>query len=782
MKITLSNKRRMLVIGIVLGLLILLTLLWMSSQNAAQLSAQLATVEAARVAEKNTATAAADKQAAALAEINVQKKQAEAQARTALARQLAGQAQALFASDDAKQIQAVLLAIQSMRLFPSGQASQILQSSTLAYPDLRLHHAQPVTLLAFSPDGKYILTASLDKKVRVWDVLTGKEIAHMTHGLDITAIAFSPDSKFVVSAGCDQPKGPTFCAQGSARVWEAATGKEIARITQAGRVKYAVFSADGQLIISGGCDSLTYSDAPCVDGAAHLWQAATSKEIARLQHGSYVSAVAFSADGKYIVSGGCDQPEGYCRHTSLRIWEVATGKETARMQLDQDVTAVAFSRYPDLVAALRDDGILHVWQVATRKEIFHVNAGMNSATVAFIPGSNGMPRVVATGPTGARVWEVATGREIAYITTNSNMRPIDFTMEDVNSIVGDVHLLTLTQAGNATRIWELLTGKEVAIMLPKEGIASAAFSPDGRYAVTAGDGSLFAQVWQLPGAKEKTAAPLTPEMVRMPHPPEEVANQIMQDVPLADLHFGAISADGKYMALLQRGGTAYLWDVAASKKIAQAKYDELYIMSAAFSPDDKVFAFGGNDPVVRIWNIEKGTITRRVTENDVTSSVAAITFSPDGKLMVTGDKHLQVWDFATGKEILRMLPEDGITSVAFSPDGRYLISAGFTSIRIWELANGLQLAQAPRKGVKEVAFSSNGKDALYRGADNIIRLWKWSADDMIAETCLRVTRNLTTVEWQQYVGDALPYERTCPNLPLEREPTPYPYIPPTPVP
>lgn len=786
MKPTLSGHIRILVISFALGFLILVIALLTSIQNAGQLGTQLATAEAARVEDnngKNTAIAQADKQ---VADIDVQKHQAEAKAQAALAHQLAAQAQALFASDDSKQMQSVLLAIQSMRLLPSGEASQILQSTTLAYPDVRLPHYQPVTLMAFSPDSRYILTASLDKTVRVWDVQTGKEMAHMTHGMDITAMAFSPDSKLVVSAGCDLPLDSFFCIQSSARVWEAATGKEIARVTQTGRAKYVVFSPDGRLVISGGCDGINYFNAPCVDGAAHLWQAATGKEIARLKHGYNVSAVAFSLDGKYIVSGGSDfSPETFPWQASMHIWEVATGKDTAKIEMPGKVISVALSPYPDLVAALNDQGILRAWEVATHKEIFHVNTGINNMdTVSFTQGPNGMARVVVTGISGARVWEVTTGREIAYITTNANMRPVDFSAEDVNGIVGDVHLLTLTRRGSATRIWELLTGKEVAIMTPKEGAASAAFSPDGRYAVTAGDVSLFAQVWQLPSAKEKEYSSYTPEMVRMPDSPDEAIGEIMSQMAFETV-FSTISSDGKYAALFLKDRTAHVWDIKAGKEISHIPYQtpyQVYVMAAAFSPDDKVLAFGGNDPIVRLWNIGTGAVTNRVMQDDPADMVAALAFSPDGKLLVIGGNDLRVSDSATGKEILRMLPDDGIAAVAFSPDGRHLISAGFSSLRVWELASGLQLAQAPRTGVRQVVFSSNGIDALYRGEDNIVRLWKWSADDMIADACLRVTRNLTTVEWQQYIGKALPYQAICPHLPLEVEPTPFPWIPPTPVP
>jgi hypothetical protein len=53
-------------------------------------------------------------------------------------------------------------------------------------------------------------------------------------------------------------------------------------------------------------------------------------------------------------------------------------------------------------------------------------------------------------------------------------------------------------------------------------------------------------------------------------------------------------------------------------------------------------------------------------------------------------------------------------------------------------------------------------------------VWVYRPDDLITEACSRATRNLTQAEWKQYIGDALPYQAVCPNLPIESESTPTP--------
>ena len=88
----------------------------------------------------------------------VQARLAQQQRDIAIARQLAAQAQSIYATGNSKQVDAVLLAIQSMRMLPSFDAAQILQNNTLAYRVSERLHAPSGTLSeAFSSDGKYVV-------------------------------------------------------------------------------------------------------------------------------------------------------------------------------------------------------------------------------------------------------------------------------------------------------------------------------------------------------------------------------------------------------------------------------------------------------------------------------------------------------------------------------------------------------------------------------------------------------------------------------------------------
>jgi WD40 repeat protein len=239
---------------------------------------------------------------------------------------------------------------------------------------------------AFSPDGKRIVIASDDKTARIWDAATGKEIAVLRgHGAGVKSAAFSPDEKRIVTASDDK----------TARIWDAATGKEIAVLRGHGvGVKSAAFSPDGKRIVTASWDS-----------TARIWDAATGKEIAVLR--GVVSSAAFSPDGKRIVTASYDK--------TARIWDAATGKEIAVLRgHDNDVSSAAFSPDGKHIVIASDDKTARIWDAATGKEIAVLRghgAGVSSA--AFSP--DGKRIVTASRDKTARIWDAATGKEIAVL-------------------------------------------------------------------------------------------------------------------------------------------------------------------------------------------------------------------------------------------------------------------------------------------------------------------------------------------------------------------------------
>src|SRR5262249_41083037 len=160
---------------------------------------------------------------------------------------------------------------------------------------------------AFTPDGKLLLTGSLDKTVKVWDVAGGKELRTLAaHDDWVLSVAVSRDGRFFVSGSKDR----------TARVWDLRTWKPLHTLRGPSPVEGVGISPDGKTIATAGWG---VAGSP---GPLRLWDAATGKEVGTLTgHPAQVSVAAFSPDGTTLATCSHDQ--------TVRLWDVATGAEQA---------------------------------------------------------------------------------------------------------------------------------------------------------------------------------------------------------------------------------------------------------------------------------------------------------------------------------------------------------------------------------------------------------------------------------------------------------------------
>src|SRR4051812_45616393 len=167
-------------------------------------------------------------------------------------------------------------------------------------------HEAMVADVAFSPDGRVIVTGSYDGTARTWEVVTGTPLATFAgHEGAVYAVAFSPDGTRIATASADK----------TARVWDVASG--AVRLTLTGHFETAqdvAFSPDGTRVAT-----------PCTLSAL-VWDAVAGRNVASFGgHGDLVPSVAFSPDGTLAVSGSLDG-EGSLSQAA-RIWDSATGEE-----------------------------------------------------------------------------------------------------------------------------------------------------------------------------------------------------------------------------------------------------------------------------------------------------------------------------------------------------------------------------------------------------------------------------------------------------------------------
>ncbi len=248
-------------------------------------------------------------------------------------------------------------------------------------------HERIVRSVAFSPNGRYLASGSLDATVKLWDVAGGHEARTLAGHRDmVTTVAFSPDNRYLASGGIDR----------TIKLWEVDTGREPRTlIGHASEVNSVSFSPEGRYLASGS-----------LDGTVRLWEMETGLTVRTLK-GPIGRLVAFGPNGKLLAGG--------CYDNTIRLWESDTGRETLILKGHADaVNSVAFSPDGRYLASGSSDRTIKLWDLSAGREL-RTLAGHESSIwcVAFTPDGKYLASGSADGT--LRLWEASTGLEVTRL-------------------------------------------------------------------------------------------------------------------------------------------------------------------------------------------------------------------------------------------------------------------------------------------------------------------------------------------------------------------------------
>ncbi|MCH8148029.1 MAG: hypothetical protein IH987_08560 [Planctomycetes bacterium] len=298
-----------------------------------------------------------------------------------------------------------------------------------------------VSRVTFSSDGRFALTGSADKTVRLWDVASGKELRRFApHTSGVWAVALSPNSRYALSGENIHLKDGKWVSGDdfSLKLWDVETNKQVRRFEgHTAGITSVVFSPDGNKALSGGHD-----------GTVRLWEVETGKELHRFEgHTGWVYGVAFSPDGGQVLSGSSDR--------TLRLWDVKTKKPIRQFE-------------------------------------GHTDAVMS---VALSP--NGRWALSASKDKTVRVWDVKNGEQRKVLAHPDKVFAVAFSPDSRFALSGG--------GDNFVRLWNTETGKEVQHFEGHTAtVEDVAFSPDGRRAIS-GSWDRTARLWKLPDLESKSS-------------------------------------------------------------------------------------------------------------------------------------------------------------------------------------------------------------------------------------------------------------------------------------
>jgi WD40 repeat protein len=435
-------------------------------------------------------------------------------------------------------------------------------------------------------------------------------------------------------------------------------------------------------------------------GAVVLWDLTGKRAPTVLQgHGTVVTCVVFSPNGKYLVSGSLDK--------TIRLRETAPGADPANgfvtfgepkvAAFGGLVLGVAFSPDSKQLAVACADGMAGVLGIEKWKESNGLRGHLEGlSAVVFTP--DGKELATGSGDGTVKFWEPMRWQEAATYTNHGGaLRGLTFGP--------DGSTLAAIDRGGTFRVCDALTLKERAtapLQLKTRRVTCAALTPDGS-ALAVGGVNDTVELLRKGKGKDPTILKAPPGVI----------------------HALAFSADGKILAA---GGGAFaegavrLWDMATLNELHTLGGFGCEVTALSFSPNGNLLAAAGTNGTVKLWQTRTGkelfstrkqvdvpclafsadgrrlawasgdTVTiAAVPEGKVLHTIAGyahsptlLVFSPDGRRLasagggaMTGrDLSVKLWDPETEQEVLSLSgSSDTITGLVFSPDGTRLAAA-----------------------------------------------------------------------------------------------------------
>lgn len=322
-------------------------------------------------------------------------------------------------------------------------------------------HSGCVKSLAFAPDGKILASASNDNTIKLWDVLTGKELASLEgHTGGVNSLAFTPNGQTLVSGSSDK----------TVKLWDVAKRKAVRTLQgHTGAVVAVAISLDGQLVASGSKDQ-----------SVKIWDVQGGKERASLLDclPSSDRSLAFSPDGATLASTDAGR---------MRLWDVKVWKERSTFLPEEPKSVWSLSFCPNgktlAIAVNADEYTITLWETATGKQRGTLR-GHTDVVLPTVFSPNGKVLASGSGDHSVTIWNVATGKKQAVLKHPALVHCLDFSPDGRSLASGscdetirfwDVSKITSGQGSEKTGA----SGKEVLSSRELDDLWSTLAGSDG---------------------------------------------------------------------------------------------------------------------------------------------------------------------------------------------------------------------------------------------------------------------------------------------------------------
>lgn len=568
-------------------------------------------------------------------------------------------------------------------LGPEGSAKLVTQLSG---------HTGTINALAFSPDGRYLASASDDGTICLRRARDGQLVRTFVVGnVIVNAVAFSPNSLELASGSND----------GTASLWSIDSYLPVREFRGHRAAVVAVaFSKDGTRLATASSDM-----------TARVWEISTGRSLAILAgHTKGLVSIGYSHGGGRILTASLDG--------TVRFWGPNGSGKGTFAQSDSRLTSATFSPDDEEILTTAEDGVASVFNTKTGVLKRRLSGHTSAVRSGVFLGDSRI--LTASADHTARIWQIGVPQAILQLPIHDGR---------INSVAfahgGGERLLTL--ADQAARLWEPRTGRLLQTLNGHTGkVLAGAFTANGSHFATAGDDDTV-RLWD-----GKSGAPL-----------QRVAGfgTALRSV--------AISPDAKYVFAADGGSSLVVWPVASPNDRFRFESGAAPILATAVSADGRFLVTGHSDRMARLWELKlpSGMSTSQaptwqniLTYREHEREVRAVAFSPNGWNVITGSGDWQARIFSRAGEFRATLSHhsEPISAVSYSPDDRLVVTASEDrSACLWRASTGERVLamKYDRAAATTASFSSDSARVAIGYEDGAVRIYPTAAEQYVGYAC-----------------------------------------------
>lgn len=641
---------------------------------------------------------------------------------------------------------------------------------------IRFDHDEKVLGALWNDDGSQVLSYSEDGQIYVWNSSDKTLVFHKQYK-DADSPSDQLDNSLEVNWSENDKRITAFSRSGIIKTWEVESGElEGVPILQSERIlDVKGFGSNRFILVRSGENANNFGLLPNArrPGYITLWDTIDGEQIFRRGFDDAINEIVWS--GRSLHS----RILVYGKNNSVNIWSRYEGDLLFSMYQDDEIVGAEWSDDEKSILTYSKDGRVMVWSLQDDEY-----DGFNGGRVAIEDGLWNEDQTLIMyffeSSSHPVVWNSESGfpDEPTPLYVNLTVLGVDWSPDESMFLTN--HAKFGGPAG--VWVWDTNTNKRLFILPHDDTVSSAYWSSDGKYIITSSRDK-FVRIWSV-------------EDIENP----QIVQTFEHDKAVFDARWSededrilTVSGDNIVPPTSQvrfgtESGSVQIWDVNdTTEPIIILPHDEVPLF-ARWNRDERLVVTGAEDNIVRIWdtNLEEPLIREFDIAQPVNQQIAFITgderqiiiaddtailggfWNQDETQLMVRSKNgtVAVWDTVTGNLLFSINHQNSVQYAEWNNDESKVLTFSSDSVRLSDAQNGRELFSLDTNlvSVANVAWSLDNTNILVLTKTRHVYEIPVDLDGLIEIACSKAYRNLSIEEWGQYFPNE-PYRTTCDNLP-----------------